>query len=170
MSHARHRHWHGCRHECACSRCAELDLNHPGEGRRLALSLGDMGPLHPAPPIILAAQDACKMTFRTFTHDQLVKSPLNVRTNDEDANAVDALSASIVAEGLLAPLVVHPLDGRAKRWGVSGEVDGSGSLRARSVVLSRLADAASSSGLGRFSRANSRSNMARSADDSSTFD
>ncbi len=44
----------------------------------------------------------------TFTLDQLAISPLNVRFNEEDCAAVEALSASIVAEGLLQPLVLHP--------------------------------------------------------------
>lgn len=30
---------------CTCNECAELDIHHPGEGRQLALGLGDMGPL-----------------------------------------------------------------------------------------------------------------------------
>lgn len=49
------------------------------------------------------------MTLRTFTADQLCLSPLNVRLNAEDANATDALEASIAAHGLLFPLIVHPL-------------------------------------------------------------
>lgn len=53
------------------------------------------------------------MTVRTFTIDLLTISPLNVRLNAEDAEATDALEASIEAHGLLFPLVVHPLeDGR----------------------------------------------------------
>ncbi len=43
-----------------------------------------------------------------FTLEQLAISPLNVRFNEEDCAAVEALSASIVAEGLLQPLVLHP--------------------------------------------------------------
>jgi hypothetical protein len=38
MSHHRHRHWHGCRQDCGCSLCAELDIHHPGEGVQLALA------------------------------------------------------------------------------------------------------------------------------------
>ncbi|BBC72890.1 conserved hypothetical protein [Altererythrobacter sp. B11] len=49
------------------------------------------------------------MTFRTFTHAQLVISPLNVRQNREDAEATEALEASILAHGLIYPLTVHPL-------------------------------------------------------------
>ena len=49
------------------------------------------------------------MTVQTFTVDQLVVSPFNVRTNTEDAEATDALEASIAAHGLLFPVVVHPL-------------------------------------------------------------
>lgn len=49
------------------------------------------------------------MTITTFIHADLIVSPLNVRFNESDANAVEALSASIVAEGLLQPLIVHPI-------------------------------------------------------------
>ncbi|MEM6907199.1 MAG: ParB/RepB/Spo0J family partition protein [Pseudomonadota bacterium] len=42
------------------------------------------------------------------TITDLAVSPLNVRFNERDACAVDALAASIVAEGLLQPLLVHP--------------------------------------------------------------
>jgi ParB family chromosome partitioning protein len=45
----------------------------------------------------------------TVTIDKLVVSPLNVRTNQEDAEATGALEASIEARGLLLPLVVHPV-------------------------------------------------------------
>ena len=47
--------------------------------------------------------------IKTFTLEQLAISPLNVRFNEEDCAAVEALSASIVAEGLLQPLVLHPV-------------------------------------------------------------
>ncbi|MDG6079782.1 ParB/RepB/Spo0J family partition protein [Erythrobacter litoralis] len=50
------------------------------------------------------------MTLLALPLDQLVVSPLNVRTNEEDATSVDALAASISAHGLLFPLVVHDLD------------------------------------------------------------
>lgn len=49
------------------------------------------------------------MTARIFTFDQLMVSPLNVRTNIEDAEATGALEASIEARGLLNPLIVHPI-------------------------------------------------------------
>lgn len=44
---------------------------------------------------------------RTFLYAELHKSVLNVRTNAEDAEATDALEASIARRGLLQPLVVH---------------------------------------------------------------
>lgn len=47
--------------------------------------------------------------IRSFTVDELCLSPLNVRTNEEDANATLALEASIEARGLIFPLIVHPL-------------------------------------------------------------
>ncbi|MFA7604515.1 MAG: ParB/RepB/Spo0J family partition protein [Novosphingobium sp.] len=48
------------------------------------------------------------MIIRDFTIDQLCVSPLNVRINERDANAVEALAANIEARGLLFPLIVHP--------------------------------------------------------------
>lgn len=47
----------------------------------------------------------------TYTHDQLAISPLNVRYNEEDTAAVGALSASIVEQGLLQRLLIHPAKG-----------------------------------------------------------
>ena len=65
------------------------------------------------------------MTLRTFTHDQLILSPLNVRTNQEDANATEALEASIEAGGLLYPLIVHPVrDDALKQQGNSAQIYG----------------------------------------------
>lgn len=49
------------------------------------------------------------MTVQTLTIDQLVVSDLNVRVNEEDANATSALETSIAAVGLYLPLVVHPI-------------------------------------------------------------
>ena len=43
-----------------------------------------------------------------FTLADLAISPLNVRFNEADANAVEALSASIVEQGLLEQLLIHP--------------------------------------------------------------
>jgi ParB family chromosome partitioning protein len=58
------------------------------------------------------------MTFRTFTAAELVVSPLNVRINDEDANATTAFERSIARIGLIEPLIVHPLTRKqAKRIG-----------------------------------------------------
>lgn len=44
----------------------------------------------------------------SFTFDQLAVSPLNVRFNEEDCAEVEALAASIVGEGLIQPLSLHP--------------------------------------------------------------
>lgn len=49
-----------------------------------------------------------------FTLADLAISPLNVRFNEADANAVEALSASIVEQGLLEQLLIHPAPGGAK--------------------------------------------------------
>jgi ParB family chromosome partitioning protein len=58
---------------------------------------------------------------RTFLYAELHKSALNVRTNAEDADATDALEASIARRGLLQPLVVHAAgDGAPTPWGVLG--------------------------------------------------
>ncbi len=48
---------------------------------------------------------------QTFTIDQLAVSPLNVRFNEEDCKAVDALAASIVEEGLIHGLTLHTIEG-----------------------------------------------------------
>lgn len=50
-----------------------------------------------------------------FTLADLAISPLNVRFNEQDANAVEALSASIVEQGLLEQLLIHPAPENA-RW------------------------------------------------------
>lgn len=49
-----------------------------------------------------------------FTLADLAISPLNVRFNKADANAVEALSASIVEQGLLEQLLIHPAPEGAK--------------------------------------------------------
>ncbi len=49
-----------------------------------------------------------------FTLADLAISPLNVRFNETDANAVEALSASIVEQGLLEQLLIHPAPEGAK--------------------------------------------------------
>ena len=53
----------------------------------------------------------------SFTLADLAISPLNVRFNEKDANAVEALSASIVEQGLLEQLLIHPAPEGAK-WAV----------------------------------------------------
>jgi len=50
------------------------------------------------------------MTSITVPLQLLQVSPLNVRTNTEDANETASLEASILAHGLLLPLVVHPIE------------------------------------------------------------
>ena len=54
----------------------------------------------------------------TMTIDQLRLSPHNVRTNREDQFATEALERSLLANGLMLPLLVHPMRGRAGQWGV----------------------------------------------------
>jgi ParB/RepB/Spo0J family partition protein len=49
-----------------------------------------------------------------LTLADLAISPLNVRYNEKDANAVEALSASIVEQGLLEQLLIHPAPEGAK--------------------------------------------------------
>lgn len=49
---------------------------------------------------------------QTFTIDQLAVSPLNVRFNEEDCSAVDALAISIVEEGLIHELTLHTIEGK----------------------------------------------------------
>jgi len=58
------------------------------------------------------------MTSMTLSIDQLRLSPLNVRTNESDASATTALEASILAEGVLQSLSVHPMRGSVKLYGV----------------------------------------------------
>lgn len=59
------------------------------------------------------------MTTRTFTHAELHKSKLNVRTNEKDAQATRALAESILRRGLLQPISVHPTGPDAPTpWGV----------------------------------------------------
>ena len=53
-------------------------------------------------------------TTISFTLADLAISPLNVRFNEQDANAVEALSASIVEQGLLEQLLIHPAPEGAK--------------------------------------------------------
>jgi ParB family chromosome partitioning protein len=82
------------------------------------------------------------VAFLTFA--ELAVSPLNVRTNVEDAEATDALEASIAAVGLLQPLVVHPLtlaqlvdDGDDARVGRFGVLAGGRRLRAIGKLIGR---------------------------------
>ena len=69
-------------------------------------------------------------TPTTLTIEQLQLSQYNVRTNEEDANTVGALAASILEHGLLLPLIVHPLKGAKDRWGVHA-----GGRRYRAIKL-----------------------------------
>jgi ParB family chromosome partitioning protein len=90
------------------------------------------------------------MTSRTFTHAELHKSELNVRTNAEDAEATAALEASIERVGLMLPLLVHPagLDAPTP-WGVLaggrrllaiGRLIAAGKLPADWPIPARLVD------------------------------
>jgi ParB family chromosome partitioning protein len=57
------------------------------------------------------------MPNTTLTIDQLALSPLNVRTYSPDAEDTTALQASILADGLLNPIAVHPMKGNKGKWG-----------------------------------------------------
>lgn len=67
------------------------------------------------------------MTIMSVPLGKLQVSPLNVRTNKEDAESTAALEASILAHGLLEPMVAHPL---AKPKGHFGIYAGGRRLRA----------------------------------------
>ena len=82
-----------------------------------------------APSAVAVANPAPEI----FTLDQLVISPLNVRFNEADCAAVEALSASIVAEGLLQSLVVHPVPPKAKWAGKAGYGVLAGGRRYRAI-------------------------------------
>ncbi|MFC0683059.1 ParB/RepB/Spo0J family partition protein [Novosphingobium clariflavum] len=59
------------------------------------------------------------MTYATVRVSQLVVSPANVRTNQEDAESVDALKASIRTVGLMLPMVAHHMpEGSEADYGV----------------------------------------------------
>lgn len=57
------------------------------------------------------------ITQITLTIDQIELSRLNVRTNQDDANAVASIEASILELGLTHPINLHPLAG-SKKFGV----------------------------------------------------
>jgi ParB family chromosome partitioning protein len=52
------------------------------------------------------------MTIIAVPLSKLQVSPLNVRINQEDAESTDALEASILAHGLLEPMIGHPVADR----------------------------------------------------------
>ena len=56
------------------------------------------------------------MTFQTVTIDQICVSPLNPRRNDEDVNDTAWLEESILAGGLIYPLLVHSMHGYEPSW------------------------------------------------------
>ena len=65
------------------------------------------------------ASTAAPAGATTFRIDQLRLSPHNVRLHRPDAEATDALEASILAEGrLLEPILVHPMRGHKGQFGV----------------------------------------------------
>lgn len=73
------------------------------------------------------------MTYATVRVSQLVVSPANVRTNQEDAESVDVLKASILAVGLMMPMVAHRMP--AGSVGDYGVLAGGRRLRAlRSLI------------------------------------
>jgi len=69
------------------------------------------------------------MTVRIFTIAELRLSPHNVRLNEADANDTAWLEDNILSQGLIFPLIVHPMDD-----GLAGVLDGGRRFRA----LSRL--------------------------------
>lgn len=77
------------------------------------------------------------MSVQPLPLDSLEISPHNVRTNEEDRNAVDALAASIAAKGLLLPLVVHPLESGEDREARFGVLAGGRRLRAFRLLAAR---------------------------------
>jgi ParB family transcriptional regulator, chromosome partitioning protein len=74
------------------------------------------------------------MPSTTLTIDQLVLSPLNVRTAPLPAGDTDALEASIAENGLRDPLHVHPLKGSKGKWGV---IDGQRRYRSIKALVGR---------------------------------
>lgn len=74
------------------------------------------------------------MSSTTRTIDQLCLSPLNVRTYGPDAEETDALQASILADGLINPIAVHPMKGNKAKWGA---VAGGRRYRAIKALIER---------------------------------
>ena len=72
------------------------------------------------------------MTIIAVQLSKLQVSPLNVRTNKEDTTDTAALEASILAHGLIEPLIVHPM---AKPKGHYGVFAGGRRLRAMHRLL-----------------------------------
>src|SRR5580704_3508191 len=59
------------------------------------------------------------MPIQEFTLADLTISPLNARKT-RTAEAVEAMAASIKAQGVLQPLIVHPIDGNKMGVAVGG--------------------------------------------------
>lgn len=85
-----------------------------------------------------SAADLANPAPQVFTIDQLAISPLNVRFNEVAIEKVDALRAQIVAEGLLQPLVIHPVPKRAKWAGKAGYGVFAGGRRCRAIRAATL--------------------------------
>ena len=77
----------------------------------------------------MASTPAPSPNSTTLTIDQIDLSPLNVRTYRPDAEDVGELERSILAEGLLNPIAVHPMKGRKGKWGAIA-----GGRRRRAIV------------------------------------
>lgn len=152
---------------CACAQCTALDREFPFDGRQLALiaspttrpsaspnsprqtkrpragrlpcaSAGKAQPANLPPKENLTRRSLMSVT--TVTVDALCISPFNPRTNEEDANAIDATENSLVARGQIYPLIVHPMPpvkGKKKQFGV---MDGGRRYRAfaRAIKNGRL--------------------------------
>lgn len=77
------------------------------------------------------------MTFTTMTIGDLCVSPLNVRTNKHDAEAVDTMAQSLLARGQLHPLIVHPMPRKGKEKQIYGAVAGGRRYRAFKMLIDR---------------------------------
>lgn len=82
------------------------------------------------------------MSVTTTTIGDLCISPYNPRTNQEDANAIDALENSLVSRRQIYPLIVHPMGMKrgTKKGPRYGVMDGGRRLRAfaRAIENGRL--------------------------------
>lgn len=76
------------------------------------------------------------MPVTTMTIDALCVSPLNVRTNQVDVNALDAMKKSLLKRGQIFPLAVHPMPapGKGKKQ-IYGAIAGGRRYRAFAQLI-----------------------------------